>query len=145
MQSSKMQVRLLSSLTLVTLLVFQSGVRLDAKGRAQSNTSAPEPEALPASPRELVRQTIENELKQTIGEEKFFYRVHKTSPSGEQVKEYVETDDGAVGRLISVNGQPLSDEQRRKEDQHLQKLATDTDAQKKRRKEQADDQDRINK
>jgi hypothetical protein len=145
MQSSKMQVRLLSSLTFVTLLVVQSGVRLDAKGRAQSNISAAEAEALPASPRELVRQTIENELKQTIGEEKFFYRVHKTSPSGEQVKEYVETDDGAVGRLISVNGQPLNDEQRHKEDQHLQKLATDSDAQKKRRKEQADDQDRINK
>jgi hypothetical protein len=91
-----------------------------------------------------VRQVIDNELKQTIGDEKYFYRVRKSSPSSEQVKEYVETDDGAVGRLISMNGQPLDKDQRRKEDQHLEKLATDPDAQKKRRKEQAEDQERIN-
>ncbi len=135
----------MSSLAFVAVLVLLSEVPLKAKGREQSNNSAPQGEVLPASPRELVRQTIENELKQSIGDEKYFYRVHKTSSSGEQVKEYVETDDGAVGRLISVNGQSLNDDQRRKEDQHLQKLATDPDAQKKRRKEQAEDQERINK
>jgi hypothetical protein len=138
---------LLSFFASIAVLVVLWQVPSNAKGRGQSSNSATQAqaEALPASASELVRQTIDNELKQTIGDEKYFYRVHKTSPSGEQVKEYVETDDGAVGRMISVNGQPLSDEQRRKEDQHLQKLATDPDAQKKRRKEQAEDQERINK
>lgn len=131
---------------LATLVVLSSEIPLGAKGRAQSNSAAQaEDLQLPASPKDLVRQAIDNELKQSIGDEKYFYLMHKTSPGGAQTKEYVETDDGDVGRLIELNGQALNDEQRRKEDQHLQRLATDPETQRKRRKEQSDDQERTNK
>jgi len=141
----------LSSLALVAALVILfPEIQLNAKGREQShetNNSATQAEELhlPALANDLVRQAIDNELKQTVGDEKYFFHVHKLSPTGEQTKEYVETDEGAVGRLIAINGQSLSDDQRRKEDQHLQKLATDADAQRKHRKDQLEDEERTTK
>lgn len=99
---------------------------------------------LPSSPNELVRQAVNNELKQTVGDERYFYQVRKITPSGEQTKEYIETDQGTVGRVIAIDGQPLSDAQRQKEDKHLQKLLNDPEAQQKQRKDQLDDEQRTN-
>ena len=100
---------------------------------------------MPTSANDLVRQAIDNELKQTVGDEKYFYMVRKLSSGGEQTKEYVETDEGAVGRLVAMDGKPLAADQIRKEDSHLQKLATDPETKNKHRKEQLEDEERTNK
>ncbi|HTC93587.1 MAG TPA: hypothetical protein VK699_09055 [Terriglobales bacterium] len=121
----------------------------NARGGKQQDSSASHSPAedfhLPTSANDLVRQAIDNELKQTIGDEKYFYMVHKLSGSGEQIKEYVETDEGAVGRLVAMNGKPLPADQMRKEDMHLQKLATDPETKSKHRKEQLEDEERTTK
>src|SRR5436853_5863588 len=55
---------------------------------------------LPASPNELVRQAIDNELRATASHEHFQYRGEKQTPSGITTRQYVETNDGTVARDI---------------------------------------------
>lgn len=100
---------------------------------------------LPSSAVELVRVTIQNELKQEASRTHFMYRIRRETPAGSQTKEYVETSDGAVARLMAVNDKPLTADQRQKEDERLQKLLTDPQAQQKHRKEQQDDEQRVQK
>src|SRR5713101_1121307 len=148
-----------SSVFLAAFLAFFLGIQSNAQSNTtQSNTTSgqqsgsqnccsaqiAEP-ALPASASELVRQVIENELKQTASDEKYFYVVRRLTPSGEQTKEYVETDDGAIGRLIAINDQPLTAQQQEKEDARLQKQAADPEFPKKLRKEQKEEEEHINK
>ncbi len=137
-----------SALFIALVAVFLA-LPSNASGGRQQDNSAPQAPSedlhLPTSANDLVRQAIDNELKQTVGDEKYFYMVRKLSPGSEQTKEYVETDEGAVGRLVAMNGKPLAAEQVRKEDMHLQKLATDPETKNKHRKEQLEDEERTNK
>ena len=100
---------------------------------------------LPAEPQELVRETMQNELKSTDAGEHFQFRGRKQTPKGSQTKDYVETVDGIVARLVAVDDAPLTPEQQQKEDQRLKKLLTDPSLQQKRRKQQQEDEDRVKK
>ncbi len=100
---------------------------------------APTP-SLPANPTELVRQTIDNELKPDPSHTHFAYRLVKKKASGTQTFEMIETKDGTIGRLLLLNGQPLSPEQRSKEDKRLQRLINDpSQLAQKLKSQQADD------
>lgn len=112
---------------------------------AQSQPAPPGNLQLPASANELVQQTIANELKEVTPSEHFEYRDEKQTPSGSTTREVVETSDGNVGRLILVNNEPPSAQQRGKDDARLQKLISDPQAQAKFRKDQKDDQQRVQK
>ena len=50
------------------------------------------------------------------------YRLRKTSPRLTSIKEIVETRDGDVARLLSINDQPLSPPDEQKEQARLQSL-----------------------
>jgi hypothetical protein len=138
--------------------------QLNARGGGQQNAPAPQTSStqtsigqspiiqtpnqdliLPASACDLVRQAVDNQLKQSTDGEKYFYVVRKLTPNSEQTKEYVETDEGSVGRLIAIDDKALSADQRQKEDAHLQKLASDPETKDKHRKEQLEDEERANK
>ena len=86
-----------------------------------------------------------NELKSDEPGQHFQFRGRKQTPKGSQTKDYVETNDGIVARLIAMNDSPLTAEQRQKEDDRLQKLLTDPSMQAKRRKQQQEDEDRVKK
>lgn len=100
---------------------------------------------LPASANELARETIQNELRATEGSERFEYRGRRQTPKGSQTKEYVETNDGIVARLIAVNDSPLSRQDTKKEQKRLHKLLTDPGMQAKRYKQQQEDAERVRK
>src|SRR5207249_7492244 len=100
---------------------------------------------LSASPNELVRQAIDNELRATASHERFQYRGEKQTPSGSTTRQYVETNDGTIARAIAYNHQPLSSDQQRKEEARLQKLARDPDAQQKHRKDAQEEEERVKK
>src|SRR5713226_545670 len=113
-------------------------------GHSQAQAQSQQP-SLPASPDDLVRQTIQNELKQTASRTRFMYRMRRETPAGSQTKKYVETNEGTVARLIAINDKPLTADQRRKDDERLQKLLTDPQAQQKHRKDQQEDEQRVQK
>ena len=53
------------------------------------------------------------------------FRLIKKKPDRTETREMIETDQGVIGRLLLVNGKPLSPEDRDKEDKRLQRLVTD--------------------
>ena len=93
---------------------------------------------------DLVRRVIANEDKASKEHSRFLYRLRTETPkAGAITKELVETNDGAVARLIAVNDRPPNAEERHKDDERLQKLASDPQARDAKRKQQKEDEERT--
>jgi hypothetical protein len=93
-------------------------------------------------PGQLVKDAVANEVRAAEHPTDFWmYRLSKESKSGVQVKDMVETKDGVVARLISVNGRNLTDVERTADDQRLENLARDPSEQSRK---QADQQKEAN-
>jgi hypothetical protein len=87
-------------------------------------------------PLELVRLASKNEIKANDVQHKYFiYRDHTQYKGHSVTKAEIETPQGGLVSTIAINGQPLTAEQRAKEDQKLAKFANDPEA--RRRKQQA--------
>ena len=80
----------------------------------------------PAQAQALVQRALatESHAAQDLGHAShpLRYRLRKTSPRLTSTKEIVETRDGDVARLISINDQPLSAEDEQREQARLQAL-----------------------
>lgn len=74
-----------------------------------------------ASPNELVRATIANELRtQPAGESHWMYRVERQEQGKITGKEVIQTDHGSIERVVSVNGHPLSAKEEMEETNRIQ-------------------------
>ena len=100
-------------------------------------------EAPSLSPQELVRRTIENETRSTNGGNRFMFRGTKTTPKGSTTKLYVETKDATAGMVIAYDGRPLTAEQRRAEQDRIQRFINNPDELRKKRKQEQEDADRT--
>lgn len=101
----------------------------------------PKPE-LPANPADLVREAITNELKPGNGEHKAF-KLTSTKGTEVTVKQVIETQDGSIARILSINGKPLDAQQKAKEDARLQRLIDDPSALASKQKSQKEDDRRT--
>ena len=96
-----------------------------APGYAQQNP--------PLDVQDLVRRASQNEIKANNTVQKYFmYRDHNQYKNHSITKAVIETPQGGLARTIAINGQPLTPEQRAKDDQKLQKFANDSEARRKR-------------
>ncbi len=80
---------------------------------------------LPANPSDLVRRAVTNENRPESDKTHYMFRLIKKKGERTETREMIETDQGVIGRLLLVNGRPLSPEDREKEDKRLQRLVTD--------------------
>ncbi len=106
---------------------------------------APKPD-LPANPVDLVRHAVANELREDPNRPHYMFRL--TKKKGEQhteTREMIETTKGVIGRLLLVDGKPLTADQRQKEDKRLQRLVDDSDALASKQKSQQEDDARTRK
>src|SRR5262245_57984546 len=104
----------------------------------------PAAHGLPASANDLARRVIENQLKHTV-EPAYMFRIRKETPAGVQTKELIDTASGNVAWVVAINDKPLSEEQRKKEDDKLQNLLNSPDEQAKQFKRQKEDEERTRK
>lgn len=96
------------------------------------------------SANQLVRETVQRRLRlEAARTDRFLYRMRKVTPARTEVRQYVETDLGTVGRLLSLNDQPLSPDLAAREDARLQNLATHPELQRDRQARQKDDEQRA--
>lgn len=95
-------------------------------------------------PRELVRRAAAAEARDSDGHQSvlFTYKTKSEKPKQTVVKQIVETPEGTLGRIISVNGQPLTPDQKKQEDQRINRLL-DPNEMNKKRKSQQEDADRT--
>jgi hypothetical protein len=74
------------------------------------------------------------------------YRDLKRNKDGRvETREMVQTPDAVLARLVLIDGKPLSDEQRQKEDSRLNRLVNQPDELAKKKKEQKEDDERVRK
>jgi hypothetical protein len=80
----------------------------------------------------LVRKVVANELK-SQGEDHshWIYRLEREEAGRKQVEEIVESNDGSLSQLLSVDGHPADAKQREKENQRIQRLVSHPDEQRK--------------
>ena len=87
----------------------------------------------PMDVQDLVRRAAQNEMKANNTVQKYFmYKDHNQYKNHSVTKEVIETPQGGLARTIAFNGQPLTPEQRAKDDQKLEKFANDSEARRKR-------------
>jgi hypothetical protein len=110
---------------------------------SQASAPAPSPEQAQA----LVQRALATESKAAqdlshVGHP-MRYRLHKTSPRLTSTKEIIETRDGDVARLISINDQPLSQTDEQKEQARLQALLDNPSLQQHRKQSEGSDTERA--
>lgn len=130
------------TLTRTTAFVFKIAGILTMSACAWASQGPPKPD-LPANPGDLVRQAVNNAIKQDTDTTHYMYRLTRKRPDSIETREMIETDQGVIGRLLLVNGKPLSPADRAKEDKRLQRLVTDPQALAQKQKSQEDDDRRT--
>ena len=117
-----------------TTLVLAASLLLASLSSAQTSDGRP-----PAN--QFVRQIIDNELQAEKNDRSHWMLRLETRKSGKtEVREVVETKDGDLDWLISVNGKPLPEDQRHEREQGLQRLINNPAELKKSQREKDEDQ-----
>jgi hypothetical protein len=83
------------------------------------------------SANELARKVITNELKFQDDHTNWMYRLEKEQDGKKQVEEIIETKEGSLSRLLSINDHPLTAKQQAEEDRRVQELMTSRSAKRK--------------
>jgi hypothetical protein len=126
MSSEPSQLRLI----LIALWFFSTSALL-----AEQQASIP--------PAQMVRETVQNEIKSGDDHAKFMFCDRKETPKGSQTKLVVETRDAMAGMLVAINDHPLTPEQRQVERARLQRIASDPSELKKKSKQEKEDVERV--
>jgi hypothetical protein len=87
--------------------------------------------SLGVSANDLARRVITNELKFQDDHTTWMYRLEKEEYGKKQVEEIIETREGSLSRLLSINDRPLTAKQQVEEDQRVKELMTSRSAKRK--------------
>jgi len=98
-----------------------------------TNVPARSQQKLDIDPLQLVRHAARNEIKAADVEQYYMFRDSTEYKDHSTTKEIIRTRQGGLTTTLLLNGHPLSAEERRKEDQKLEKFANDPEARRKRR------------
>jgi hypothetical protein len=86
------------------------------------------------SANDLARRVVTNELTFQDDHTNWMYRLEKEQYGKKRVEEIVETKEGSLSRLLSIDDRPLTAKQQLAEDQRVQELMTSRSAQQKLRR-----------
>src|SRR5262245_42936915 len=100
-------------------------------------------QTLTASPVDLLRQTVQNEIDASSNH-KFSFRQREENEHGSQTKLIVETTEVAAGMLVAVNDRPLTPEERKNEQARLDNLINNPQELKRKQKADRADTERTN-
>src|ERR1700723_4343908 len=95
------------------------------------------PQSVPNSPvsaNDLVRRVVTNELTFQDDHTNWMYRLEKEQYGKKQVEEIIETKEGSLSRLLSIDNRPLNAKQQLDEDERMRELMTSRSAQQKLRR-----------
>lgn len=93
---------------------------------------------------ELVRQTVQNEIRSNNGDARFMYKDQKQTPQGSQISLIVETAQGSAEMLLTENGKPLPPQKRQAENARLEGLAHNPAELRKKQKADREDSEHTN-
>jgi len=89
---------------------------------------------------ELLRKAVDSELRaQSADHSHWMYQATSEESGKEEVKWIVETHEGVLDRLWSVDGRPITRERQKQEDQRIERLLHEPGEQRKRQRAQSAD------
>jgi hypothetical protein len=92
------------------------------------------------SANDLLRKAVDSELKgQSNDHSHWMYEVTANDPGKKQVKWVVETREGDLARLSTVNGRPITAEEQKQEDERIENLVQKPADRKKQQRAQQED------
>ena len=97
--------------------------------------------AVPAA--ELVRRTVQNEVRSSEDQTPHMFVSLKETGHGSQTKIYCETKDAMAGVAIANDGKPLTAAQRQAEEARLDQLMKDPEELKRKRQREKEDAERV--
>ena len=83
------------------------------------------------SANDLAQRVITNELNFQGDHTNWMYRLEKEQSGKKEVEEIIETKEGSLSRLLSINDRPLSAKQQEEENKRVQELMTSRSAKRK--------------
>ena len=92
------------------------------------------PQSAPSSQvsaNDLARRVITNELTFQDDHTNWMYRLEKEQSGKKRVEEIIETKEGSLSRLLSIDDRPLSAKQQEEENKRVQELMTSRSAKRK--------------
>lgn len=96
------------------------------------------------SPNELVRKTVQNEIRASESDPApHMFVSHKDSAHGSQTKLYCETKDAMAGMAIANDGKPLTPAQREAEEARLENLINDPAELRKKRQREKEEAEHV--
>ncbi len=103
--------------------------------------SAEEPEAQPQTPPiELVRKATANEMRNPKSSRFYMWTDRVVKPKGSQTRQMVQTPDGIISRLVAINNEPLTPEQRKADDNRINRLLDSAKMREKTKQQREDEQ-----
>ena len=96
------------------------------------------PQSAPSSrvsANDLARRVITNELTFQDDHTNWMYRLEKEQSGKKRVEEIIETKEGSLSRLLSIDDRPLSAKQQEEENKRVQELMTSRSAKRKLQRE----------
>lgn len=119
------------------LVFFTALPSVGAPGR-QSSSSEP---ALPKDPSQFVRETVQHELEAESRDHTLWrYHIHKEAEGYAQDRDVIQTREGSLAKTMLINGQPLTPEQRSKDEERMRKLVDDAGERNKREHRESQDE-----
>jgi hypothetical protein len=137
---SKLMVRslLFLSAAILSFAQPQASPKLEPEASAQL-----EPQ-LPSNANQYVREVIQREISVQDDDHTLWrYLKHREDEKGSNDRDVIQTREGQLSRVLLVNGQPLSAEDRRKDEERMLKLVTDPNERAKRQKREQADSDKA--
>jgi hypothetical protein len=95
------------------------------------------------APAELIRRTVQNEIKANNNSTPFSFQERRESPTGSQTELIVETREAMAGMLIANNDHPLNPQERQAEMGRLDRLVQDPAELAKKKAKETETKDRI--
>jgi hypothetical protein len=89
-----------------------------------------------AGPQQLVRQAVANELASPFFTGNCTYQYHREVSGTEETRFMVKSSELVVGKLLRINGTPLSPDREQSEDRRLRELLDDPQKQERERRQQ---------
>jgi hypothetical protein len=112
---------------------------------ALEQRATPPEAALPRDPNQLVRDVVQHELDADAADHTHWrYRNHKESDGSAQDRDVIETKEGSLARTLLINGQPLTPDQRSKDDERMRQLVDDPSERAKRDHREKQDTEKAN-
>ena len=113
----------------------------------QNSRTAAAGSALPPLPQdatEYVREAVNNQIALDAKDHTHWrYRIHREDDKGSQDRDVIDTREGQLARTLTINGRPLTAEERASDEARMKKLVSDPAERAKREKREKDDNDKA--